>query len=87
MWLDVVSTKKTYDLSIIGNFMNGYIQSVSRQPVVIHMYSEEQMLLLKHFKWDKITLHFDATGSVVRKIDKEQKTFLYCALQSDTQMQ
>ena len=80
MWLDVVCTKKTYDLSIIGNFMNGYIQSMSRQPVVIHMYSEEQMLLLKHFKWDKITLHFDATGSVVRKIDKEQKTFLYYAL-------
>ena len=38
------------------------------------------MLLLKHFKWDKITLHFDATGSVVRKIDEERKAFLYYAL-------
>ena len=80
MWLDIVSTKHTYDVSIKGNKINGYIQSISRQPVVVHMYSEDQMLLLKHFNWDNIILHLDATGSVVRKLDKEQKTFLYYAI-------
>ena len=80
MWLDIISTKKTYDYSIKGNRINGYIQSLSRQPIVIHMYCEDQILLLKHFNWGEITLHLDATGSVVRKIDKEQKRFLYYAI-------
>ena len=44
------------------------------------MYCEDQILLLKHFNWGEITLHLDATGSVVRKIDKEQKKFLYYAI-------
>ena len=80
MWLDIVNTKQTYDVSIKGNKINGYIQSISRQPVVVHMYSEDQILILKHFNWGNITLHLDATGSVVRKLDKEQKTFQYYAI-------
>ena len=44
------------------------------------MFSEEQILILKHFDLRKISLHLDATGSVVRKIDKHQKAFLYYAL-------
>ena len=51
LWLDIVSTKKTYDVSIKGNTLNGYIQTTLRQPVVIHMYSEDQILLLNHFNW------------------------------------
>ena len=42
------------------------------------MYSEEQILLLKHFKLDKITLHFDATGSVVRKIERTEDISILC---------
>ena len=75
LWLDIVSTKKTYDISIKGNILNGYIQSLSREPIVIHLYSEEQILL-----WKRIFLHLDANGSVVRKLDKGQKLFLYYAL-------
>ena len=44
------------------------------------MYTEEQILLLKRIKLDDLILHLDATGSIVRKIDKEQKSFLYYAL-------
>ena len=44
------------------------------------MYCEDQILLMKHFNWGEITLHLDATGSVVRKIDKEQKKFIYYAI-------
>ena len=47
--LNIVSTKKTYDVSIEGNVINGYIQNLSRQPVGIHMYTQEQIFLLKHF--------------------------------------
>ena len=80
MWLDVVGTKRTYDAIINGNVIHGYIQTLVREPVIIHMFSEEQILLLKHFDLTKISLHLDATGSVVRKIDKQQKAFLYYAL-------
>ena len=75
LWLDIVSTKKTYDISIKGNIINGYIQSLSREPIVIHLYSEEQILLLKQFQSKRIFLHLDATGSVVRKLDKGQNLF------------
>ena len=80
MWLDVVGTKRTYDATINGNVIHGYIQTLVREPVIIHMFSDEQILLLKHFDLTKISLHLDATGSVVRKIDKQQKAFLYYAL-------
>ena len=44
------------------------------------MFSEEQILLLKHLDLNQVSIHLDATGSVVRKIDKHQKAFLYYAL-------
>ena len=53
---------------------------ISKEPIVIHLYSEEQILLLKQFQSKRIFLHLDATGSVVRKLDKGQKLFLYYAL-------
>ena len=39
------------------------------QPILIHMYCEDQILLLKHFNWDEITFHLNSTGSMVRKIE------------------
>ena len=80
MWEDIVITKKTYDSTIKGKAIDGYIQMISRYPIVIHMYSEEQLLILKSIDKNKLTLHLDATGSVVRKIDRDQKLFLYYAL-------
>ena len=35
--------------TINGNVIHGYIQTLVREPVIIHMFSEEQILLLKHF--------------------------------------
>ena len=74
MWLDVVATKKTYDSTIYGSVINGYIQTLIRDPVIIH---EEQFLLLKLLDWSKVSFYLDATGSVVQKIDEHQKAFLY----------
>ena len=37
-------------------------------------------LILKSIDKTKLSLHLDATGSVVRKIDRDQKKFLYYAL-------
>ena len=45
MWLDVVGTKRKYDATINGNVINGYIQTLVREPVTIHMFSEEQILI------------------------------------------
>ena len=80
LWEDIIITKKTYDSAIKGKIINGYLQKISRYPIVIHMYSEEQLLILKSIDKTKLSLHLDATGSVVRKIDRDQKRFLYYAL-------
>ena len=80
MFQDIIITQSTYDLSIIGANFNGYIQSVSRNPFVIHMYTEEQIGLIKNILPKHFTLNLDATGSVIRNIDKSQKNVLYYAL-------
>ena len=44
------------------------------------MYCEEQIAFLKLIGKSKLKLHLDATGSVVRKLERSQKNFLYYAL-------
>ena len=73
MWQDIFITKKTYESTIKGNVLNVYIQMISRYPLVIHMYCEKQIVLLKIIKKSKFRLHIDATGSIIRKLDCEQK--------------
>ena len=80
MWPDILITQKTYESNIKGTLLNGYIQTVSRCPIVIHMHTEEQILLIRKLLPNNLILHLDATGSVVRKIDKFHKRILYYAL-------
>ena len=80
MWQDILITKKTYESNIKGTLLNGYIQTVSRCPIVIHMHTEEQILHIRKLLPNNLILHLDATGSVVRKIDKFHKRILYYAL-------
>ena len=82
IWQDIIVTKKSYDSTIKGKVLNGYIQMISRYPLiqVIHMYCEEQLVFLKLIEKSKLKLHLDATGSVVRKLDRDEKNFLYYAL-------
>ena len=80
MWQDITVTKKSYDSTIKGKVLNGYIQMISRYPLIIHMYCEEQLFFLKLIEKSKLKLHLDATGSVVRKLDRDEKNFLYYAL-------
>ena len=47
---------------------------------MIDLYSEEQILLLRHLQKQNLTFHLDATGSVVRKLEKFQDNILYYAL-------
>ena len=80
MWQDIVSTQLSFKSTIIGDKMNGYIQTISHTPFVIHLYSEEQISLLKYLEKKSLTFHLDATGSVVRKLEKSQDRILYYAL-------
>ena len=70
----------SYASTIVGNHLNGYVQMLCHTPLMIHLYSEEQILLLKYLEKWCLTLHFDATGSVIRKLDKFQKNILYYTL-------
>ena len=77
MWQDIVITQKSYESSIKGSHFNGYIQTISRYPIVVHMFTEDQLLLIRKLQSSDLTLHSDATGSVVRKIDKLRKLINY----------
>ena len=80
MWQDIIITQQTYESTIKGAIVNGYLLTVSRYPIVIHLHTEEQILLIKRLHPGNLTLHLDATGSIVRKIEKFHKRILYYAL-------
>lgn len=66
MWQDIVITQKSYESSIRGSHFNSYIQTISRYLTVAHMFTEDQLLLIRKLQSNDLTLHLDATGSVVR---------------------
>ena len=70
MWQDIIITQRTYDSNIKGAILNGYIQTISRYPIVIHMHTEEQIRIIKKLQPGNLIMHLDATGSIVRKMDK-----------------
>ena len=76
MWQDIVITQKSYESSIKGSHFNGYIQTISRYPIVVYMFTGDQLLLIRKLQSSDLTLHLDATGSVVRKIDKLHKRIM-----------
>ena len=80
MWQDIISTQMSYISAIIGNTLNGYIQFLSHSPFIIHLYSEEQIMLLKKLEKRSFTLHLGATGSVIRKLGHLKKRILYYAI-------
>ena len=79
-WSEISRLQEYYRNIIIGNQIRGYIQSLSHDPFIIHMYTEEQINVLKLFKNTSVVQHLDATGSIVRKIDISQKKVFYYAL-------
>ena len=81
MWQDILITQKTYESNIKGTLLNGYIQTVSRCPIVIHMHTEEQILLIRKLLPNNLILHLDATGSVVRK---KMSTYIIRSLNSQS---
>ena len=68
MWQDIVITQMTYETTINGTHFNGYTQTVSREPIVVYIYTEDQLLLVRKLQSNDITLHLDATGSIVLKM-------------------
>ena len=55
MWQDILSTKQSFKITIIGDQISSYIQTRSHTPFVIHLYIEEQILLLKHLQKQSLT--------------------------------
>ena len=49
LWVDIVGTKRTYDTTINGNVVISFIQTLVRETLIIHMFTEEQINLLKTF--------------------------------------
>ena len=79
-WTELISLQQYYQNINIGDHVTGYIQSLGHNPFIIHLYSEDQIRILKSFKQTSIILHLDSTGSIIRKIEPSQKKVFYYAL-------
>ena len=79
-WSDLINLQQHYQETLVGCHVRGYIQSLGHNPFIIHLYTEEQINILKSFKKTSIILHLDATGSIVRRIEPSQKKVFYYAL-------
>lgn len=61
----------------------GYIQNLTEVPFCVHLYDKDQVEIVKilnNFLKHPVTVHIDATGTVVRKTNKSSKRILYYAL-------
>ncbi|KAI6647066.1 hypothetical protein LOD99_8903 [Oopsacas minuta] len=79
-WSELISLQQYYRNAIVGSNVRGYIQSLGDNPFIIHLYTEDQIKILKCFKDKSIILHLDATGSIIRKIESSQHKVFYYAL-------
>ncbi|XP_056613419.1 120.7 kDa protein in NOF-FB transposable element [Triplophysa dalaica] len=80
-FLDCIEIQNHQDLNLnFSPLQHQYIQFVAMSPFITHMYSVDQLQLLKDFqKEGKLFLYLDATGTVVAK-PKDCKSILYYAL-------
>lgn len=60
----------------------GYLQHLQVDPFAVHLYTQCGLqILAQHLKKNKtVTLHLDATGSVISRITSQPKRVLYYAL-------
>ena len=79
-WIELTKLQEHYLNTILNKHINGYIQSLSYSPFIIHLYTENQIKVLKLYKNKRIIVHLDATGSIVRKLESSQKRVYYYAL-------
>ena len=74
-WSELISLQQYYRNAIVGR---GYIQSLGHDPFIVHLFTEDQINVLRAIKNTSITVHLDATGSVIKRIeDSQQKVFYY----------
>ena len=77
-WSELISLQQYYRNAIVGSNVWGYIQSLGHDPFIVHLYTEDQINVLRAIKNTSITVNLDATGSVIRRIeDSQQKVFYY----------
>ena len=64
-WSELISLPEYYRNAIVESNINGYIQSLGHDPSIVHLYTEDQINILRAFKDTSIVVHLDATGSVI----------------------
>ena len=77
-WSELISLQQYYRNAIVGSSVRGYNQSLGHDPFIVHLYTEDQINVSGAIKNTSISVHLDATGSVIRRIeDSQQKVFYY----------
>ena len=79
-WSELISLQQYYRNAIVGSNVRGYIQSSGHDSFIVNLYTEDQINVLRTIKNTRITIHLDATGSVIRRIEGSQQKVFYYAL-------
>jgi hypothetical protein len=88
MLLELDVQREAWNASMPGRIMCGYIQSISIVPFCVTFFTEGQIdSYIRYCKEDSSsTVHFDATGSVVKEITGQKRPLYYCMLMAQTSL-
>ncbi|KAI6648569.1 hypothetical protein LOD99_8049 [Oopsacas minuta] len=76
---DISITQDYYRNLLSEKPIPGYIQYFVKEPFIMHLYMKRQIEVLKYLTKD-IVLHFNATGSIIRKPQFFTKSIYYYSL-------
>jgi hypothetical protein len=85
MVVEVNMQRESLEASMPGYRLSGYIQTVSMFPFTVTFYCEAQVkAYIAACKADgDCTVHFDATGSIIRHLPGQKMPLYYCLLLAD----
>lgn len=74
---------QSFRSAILGeNGINGYIQTLAVDPFHVTLFTDRQVSLFLRTarRPEGCTIHFDSTGSVVRKFEEQKDPYFYCCI-------
>lgn len=83
--LELDINREAWGVAIRGKVLNGYIQQLAVYPFTVVFYCEAQLLSYINYccKNDSSTVHFDATGTVIKDIANQKRPLNYCLLMAE----
>ena len=88
LFSELIIQMEAWDAALPGQPVSGYIQSLGHTPLLITFYTAQQVQLYsdicRHKRMQPVVLHFDSTGSVIKRFGSQKEPLYYTLLMADT---